>query len=163
MKSPREPFVAPIPFVGRDGWGQNRRWGRRRGDSRSLPNSCRSPMIVYSYGRTRLVPGRLWGIVFGILEVLITEYGNHRERTPWIVVAGPSPAALPSAVWRRDVSPRVHPVSAGALVGLLIRVPDPFGLRAHHEMLGTGLLLGALTGRAAKMPGGDGNRFRHRQ
>jgi len=52
-----------------------------------------------------------------------------------------------------NVSLRVHPVLAGAIVGVLISLPDAFALKAYVGILGTGLLFGALTGWAAKMWG----------
>jgi hypothetical protein len=49
-----------------------------------------------------------------------------------------------------NVSLRVHPAVAGALVGLLVSLPDAFGLKSYFGILGTGLLFGALAGWAAK-------------
>ena len=50
-----------------------------------------------------------------------------------------------------NVSLRVHPVLAGAIVGLLVSLPDAFALKAYAGILGTGLIFGALAGWAAKM------------
>ena len=47
----------------------------------------------------------------------------------------------------------VHPILAGAIVGLLISLPDAFALESYVGVLGTGLLFGALTAWAAKMWG----------
>jgi hypothetical protein len=47
----------------------------------------------------------------------------------------------------------MHPVLAGALVGLLISLPDAFGLKAYAGILGTGILFGALSGLAVKLWG----------
>lgn len=47
----------------------------------------------------------------------------------------------------------VHPILAGAIVGLLISLPDAFGLKSYVGVLGTGLVFGGLTGWAAKMWG----------
>ena len=47
----------------------------------------------------------------------------------------------------------LHPILAGAIVGLLISLPDAFGLNSYAGVLGTGLLFGALTAWAVKMWG----------
>ncbi|HEX7158960.1 MAG TPA: hypothetical protein VF214_08105, partial [Edaphobacter sp.] len=54
-----------------------------------------------------------------------------------------------------NVSLRVHPVVAGAIVGLLVSLPDAFALKSYPGILGTGLLFGALTGLAAKLWGAN--------
>jgi hypothetical protein len=48
-----------------------------------------------------------------------------------------------------NVSLRVHPALAGAIVGLLISLPDAFALKAYAGILGTGLIFGAIAGWAA--------------
>ena len=47
----------------------------------------------------------------------------------------------------------VHSILAGAIVGLLISLPDAFGLNSYVGVLGTGLLFGALTAWAVKIWG----------
>jgi hypothetical protein len=44
----------------------------------------------------------------------------------------------------------VHPILAGAIVGVLISLPDAFGLHSYAGVLGTGLLFGALTAWTAR-------------
>lgn len=44
----------------------------------------------------------------------------------------------------------IHRVFAGALVGLLISLPDAFALNSYIGVLGTGLVFGALTGGASR-------------
>ena len=48
-----------------------------------------------------------------------------------------------------NVSFGIHPVASGAIVGLLISLPDAFALKSYLGILGTGLLFGALAGWAA--------------
>ncbi len=50
-----------------------------------------------------------------------------------------------------NVSLRLHPAISGALVGLLISVPDAIAMKSYAGILGTGLVFGALTGWAVKM------------
>lgn len=57
----------------------------------------------------------------GIADVLMTVFGKHPRRT-----------------------------TAGALVGLLVSLPDALGLNPYVGILGTGLLFGALTGWVTK-------------
>jgi hypothetical protein len=45
----------------------------------------------------------------------------------------------------------IHSILAGAIVGLLISLPDAFGLNSYVGVLGTGLLFGAVTAWAVKI------------
>ena len=57
------------------------------------------------------------------------------------------------SVYVANISLRVHPIVAGAIVGLLVSLPDAFALKSYPGILGTGLIFGALTGLAAKLWG----------
>jgi hypothetical protein len=97
----------------------------------------------------RIVLGTLCGILWGIIHVLMTVFGNHPERTTGMLLqAFTSRFAI--GFLAGCVSLGIHPVLAGALVGLLISLPDAFGLKAYVGILGTGILFGALTGLAVK-------------
>jgi hypothetical protein len=97
----------------------------------------------------RLVLGILLGVVFGLIDVLMTLFGEHPDRTT---------AMLLQAFFSRfaigflsaNVSLRMHPALAGALVGLLISLPDALALQSYAGIIGTGLIFGALGGWAAK-------------
>jgi hypothetical protein len=97
----------------------------------------------------RLVLGILLGVAFGVIDVLMTLFGEHPDRTT---------AMLFQAFFSRfaigflsaNVSLRMHPALAGALVGLLISLPDAFALQSYVGIIGTGLIFGALGGWAAK-------------
>lgn len=98
----------------------------------------------------RVFLGILCGIALGITDVLMTVFGNHPERTTGMLLqAFTSRFAI--GFLAVNVSLRIHPVLAGALVGLLISLPDAFGLKAYVGILGTGLIFGALAGWAAKL------------
>jgi len=45
---------------------------------------------------------------------------------------------------------RVPPVLSGALVGLLISIPDAFAFKSYAGILGTGVVFGAMAGLAVK-------------
>ena len=100
----------------------------------------------------RLALGTLCGIAFGFIDVLMTVYGNHPERnTGMLLQAFSSRFAI--GFLAANISLRVHLVVAGAIVGLLISLPDAFALKSYAGILGTGLLFGALTGWVARMWG----------
>jgi uncharacterized YccA/Bax inhibitor family protein len=100
----------------------------------------------------RTLLGVLLGIVWGVVDVLMTVFGNHPERTTTMLLqAFTSRFAI--GFLAANVALRMHPVLAGALVGLLISLPDAFGLKAYAGILGTGILFGALSGLAVKLWG----------
>jgi hypothetical protein len=100
----------------------------------------------------RLLLGALCGIAFGLIDVLMTVYGNHPERTTGMLMQAFS-SRFAIGFLAANISLRVHPVVAGAIVGLLISLPDAFALKSYPGILGTGLIFGALTGLAAKLWG----------
>jgi hypothetical protein len=98
----------------------------------------------------RLVLGILCGITFGLIDVLMTVFGNHPDRTTGMLLqAFFSRFAI--GFLAANVSLRVHPALTGAVVGLLISLPDAFALKSYVGILGTGLIFGALAGWAAQM------------
>ena len=102
----------------------------------------------------RLLLGALCGIAFGLADVLMTVYGNHPERTTGMLLQAFS-SRFAIGFLAANISLRVHPVVAGAIVGLLVSLPDAFALKSYPGILGTGLLFGALTGLAAKLWGAN--------
>jgi len=97
----------------------------------------------------RIALGILFGVAFGVIDVLMTLRGNHPDRTT---------AMLAQAFFSRfaigflgaNVSLRIHPALAGALVGFLVSLPDAFALKSYIGIIGTGLIFGAAVGLAAK-------------
>jgi hypothetical protein len=101
-----------------------------------------------SLAMNRITLGILCGIAFGVIDVLMTVFGNHPERTTGMLLqAFTSRFAI--GLLAANVSLRVHPVVAGAAVGLLISLPDAFALKSYAGILGTGLIFGAIAGWAA--------------
>jgi len=99
----------------------------------------------------RLLIGILCGAMFGVIDVLMTVFGKHPGTTTMYLQAFSSRFAI--GILAATVTLPVHAVLAGAIVGLLVSLPDAFGLNSYAGVLGTGLLFGALTGWAAKMWG----------
>jgi hypothetical protein len=93
----------------------------------------------------RIAIGTVCGILWGVADVLMTVFGNHPERTTAMLLQAFS-SRFAIGFLAATVSVGIHPVLAGALVGLLVSLPDAFGLKAYVGILGTGLLFGALTG-----------------
>jgi len=97
----------------------------------------------------RLMLGILLGMAFGVIDVVMTLFGQHPDRTTAMLLqAFFSRFAI--GVLGANVSLPMHPALAGALVGLLISLPDAFALHSYVGILGTGLIFGALAGWAAK-------------
>ena len=93
--------------------------------------------------------GTLLGIALGVIDVLITVRGNHPEVTTSMLCAAFF-SRFAIGFLAANVSLRMHPIIAGALVGLLISLPDAFAMKSYAGILGTGLVFGAAAGWAAK-------------
>ena len=93
----------------------------------------------------RIVLGILCGIAFGVIDVLMTVFGNHPDRTTGMLLQAFS-SRFAIGFTAANVSLRMPAVVAGGLVGLLISLPDAFALKAYAGVLGTGVIFGALTG-----------------
>jgi len=100
----------------------------------------------------RLLLGTLLGMAFGFLDVALTVFGNHPDRnTSLLLQAFFSRFAI--GFLAANVNLRWNPILAGALVGLLISLPDAFALKAYAGILGTGVVFGAVAGWVAKSRG----------
>ena len=97
----------------------------------------------------RLWIGVLCGVVFGIVDVLMTVFGKHPDMTRTMLLQAFS-SRFAIGVLAATVTLPVHPILAGAIVGVLISLPDAFGLHSYAGVLGTGLLFGALTASTAR-------------
>jgi hypothetical protein len=100
----------------------------------------------------RLVLGVLCGVVFGLIDVLMTVFGKHPDVTRTMLLQAFS-SRFAIGILAATVTLPLHPVLAGAVVGLLVSLPDAFGLNSYFGVLGTGLLFGGLTAWAVKMWG----------
>ena len=96
-----------------------------------------------------VILGVCCGVIFGLLDAAMVLFGKHPDR---------SLAMLLQAFFSRfaigflatNVHLPIHPAISGALVGLLISLPDAFAMRSYVGILGTGLIFGAVAGWAAK-------------
>ena|SRR5271157_2945406 len=97
----------------------------------------------------RVILGILCGIVFGIIDAGMVVLGKHPDRSVTMLLQAFS-SRFAIGFLAANVSLRVHPAISGALVGLLISLPDAFAVKSYAGILGTGLVFGALAGWAAK-------------
>jgi hypothetical protein len=96
----------------------------------------------------RILIGILCGIAFGIADALMVVFGKHPDKTTSLILqAFFSRFAI--GVLAANVSFGLHPALPGAIVGLLISLPDALAQKSYLGILGTGLVFGALTGWAA--------------
>jgi hypothetical protein len=100
----------------------------------------------------RLVLGILCGVVFGLIDVLMTVFGKHPDVSRNMLLQAFS-SRFAVGILAATVTLPLHPILAGAIVGLLISLPDALGLNSYVGVLGTGLLFGGLTAWAVKMWG----------
>jgi hypothetical protein len=95
----------------------------------------------------RLLLGLFLGLAAGIIDVLLMLPMKFPDK----------PTALLGALFSRfaigflaaNVKLPFHPALAGALVGLLISIPDAIVTKAYAPILITGVIFGALCGYAA--------------
>jgi hypothetical protein len=95
----------------------------------------------------RLLLGVLLGLAAGIVDVLLMLPMKFPDK----------PTALAGAFFSRfaigflaaNVKVPFHPALAGALVGLLISIPDAIITKAYAPILITGVIFGVLSGWAA--------------
>jgi len=98
----------------------------------------------------RITLGVLLGVACGIADVMLTL--RHPERTT---------SMLLQAFFNRfalgflgaNVSLRINPILTGALVGLLVSLPDAIGMKSYVGVVGSGLVFGALVGLAVRVWG----------
>ncbi len=96
--------------------------------------------------------GVLCGVAFGLIDVLMTVFGKHPDVSSTMLLQAFS-SRFAVGILAATVTLPVHPVLAGAIVGLLVSLPDAFGLNSYLGVIGTGLLFGGLTAWAVKMWG----------
>jgi hypothetical protein len=98
----------------------------------------------------RVVLGILCGIAFGVIDASMVAFGKSADKSTGILLqAFFSRFAL--GFLAANASLRLHPALTGALVGLLISIPDAIAMKSYAGILGTGLVFGALTGWAVNM------------
>jgi hypothetical protein len=95
----------------------------------------------------RMLLGVILGVVFGVADVLLTLRHGDQPATA-LLQAFTSRFAL--GFLGANVTLPFHPIVSGVLVGILVSLPDAFGLKAYAGIIGSGILFGALVGVAVK-------------
>lgn len=95
---------------------------------------------------TRLTLGILFGVAFGVVDVLMVLRGDH----PSGVFLQAFFSRFAIGVLAATVVWRANPILTGAMVGLLISLPDAFALKSYAGILGTGVIFGAIAGWGSK-------------
>jgi hypothetical protein len=91
--------------------------------------------------------GIICGLVFGILDVLIMlpmKVDDRRRKIESLVGAFIERFALGLIIPTVDIS--LHPVTTGAIFGLLLSLPTALIVRTYLPILGTGVLGGIIIG-----------------
>lgn len=98
----------------------------------------------------RILLGILCGIVFGAMDASMVIFGKGPDKSMTMILqAFLSRFAL--GILAANVNFRLNSVVSGAIVGLLISLPDAVAMKSYPGILGTGLVFGALTGTAVKL------------
>jgi len=95
----------------------------------------------------RILLGVILGIALGIADVLLTMRHGNQPATA-LLQAFTSRFAL--GFLGANVMLPVHPILSGVLVGILVSLPDAFGLKAYAGILGSGVIFGAIVGVVVK-------------
>lgn len=101
---------------------------------------------------TRIVLGILLGLGCGIIDVLIMSPMNFPDKPTALAAAFSSRFAIGFVA--ANVAVPIHPALAGALIGLLISIPDAIMTKAYLPIIISGLVFGALSGWVARPRGG---------
>jgi hypothetical protein len=92
----------------------------------------------------RIALGVLLGLGCGIIDVLIMLPMSFPDKPTALAAAFSSRFAI--GFIAANVALPWHPALAGALIGLLISIPDAMVTKAYAPIIVTGLIFGALSG-----------------
>ena len=98
----------------------------------------------------RVLLGILCGILFGAIDASMILFGKSPEK-PTTVLLQPFVSRFVLGILAANVTFPAHPAVGGAIVGLLISVPEAIAMKSYAGSLGTGLVFGALTGLAVRL------------
>jgi hypothetical protein len=96
----------------------------------------------------RIVLGILLGLGCGVVDVLIMLPMKFPDKATALAAAFSSRFAI--GFIAANVTLPMHPVLTGALIGLLISIPDAIVTKAYAPIIVTGLIFGALSAWAAR-------------
>jgi len=98
----------------------------------------------------RVLLGILCGILFGAIDASMILFGKSPEKSTTVLLhAFVSRFVL--GILAANVTFPLHPAVSGAIVGLLISLPEAIAMKSYAGILGTGLAFGALTGLAVRL------------
>ncbi len=96
----------------------------------------------------RFLLGILLGLAAGVVDVLLMLPMKFPDKTTALTGAFFSRFAI--GFLAANVTLPMHPALAGALVGLLVSIPDAVITKAYGPIIVTGLIFGALAGWAGR-------------
>ena len=96
---------------------------------------------------SRIVLGSICGVIFGVLVVLMMLPMEFPDKKTALIGAFTSRFAIGFII--PLIKMPLPPLAIGALVGLLISVPDAVITKAYIPILATGVIGGAIIGWAA--------------
>ena len=110
--------------------------------------SANRGVSCYDFAVNRIFLGILLGLAAGVIDVLLMLPMTYPNKA----------TAMTGAFFNRfaigflapNVMLPIHPVLAGALVGLLVSIPDAVTTKVYAPIIGTGLVFGALAGWAGR-------------
>ena len=100
----------------------------------------------------RVILGILCGIVFGLLDASMVVFGKHPDKSQAMLLQAFS-SRFAIGFLATNVALRIHPAISGALVGLLISLPDAFAMKSYAGILRNGLDLRCPCGVGCKNVG----------
>jgi hypothetical protein len=93
----------------------------------------------------RILLGAILGVALGITDVLLT-LRHGAQPTTALLQAFSSRFAL--GFLGANMNLPMHPILSGMLVGILVSLPDAFGLKVYGGIIGSGVVFGAIVGLA---------------
>ena len=96
----------------------------------------------------RILLGVLLGLGCGIVDVLLMLPIKFPDKTTALAAAFSSRFAI--GFIAANITLPMHPAFTGALVGLLVSIPDAIVTKTYVPIIVTGLIFGALAGWAAR-------------
>jgi hypothetical protein len=97
----------------------------------------------------RILLGILLGLAAGVVDVLLMLPMKFSDKPTALTAAFSSRFAI--GFLAANVTLPAHQVLAGALVGLLVSIPDAIITKSYVPIIVTGLIFGALAGWATRV------------
>lgn len=98
----------------------------------------------------RILLGILCGILFGAIDASMVLFGKSPEKSTTVLLQA-FVSRFVLGILAANVTFPLHPAVSGAIVGLLISLPEAIAMKSYAGILGTGLVFGALTGLAVRL------------